>query len=363
MFPTRAHCIGQWLVLAALAAVVHSIGFASARQEVWVTTSKPDRVLVFQLDSEEGTLVKKREFSTSSAPGSFCFNADGNRLYISLKNPGSIAAYSLHGGSEPTLLGKVDTEAYAGYVNVHPTGRFLFGSYFATGEVSAHRILENGAVAREPIQRLAIDKNAHAAVFDPSGNYLFVPHTRPNRISQFRIDTKSGEFSRNDPSHLIRKTNTGPRHLWFHPRLNVAYGSDEQGSSISRYLFDPESGGLSFADSLSSLPDDYAGSNSTSDIEVHPTGRFVFIANRGHNSIAVFSTSDADGSLNFRDRAAVDPVPRSFNITPDGDFIIVAGQQTNRLKVFRISERGSLTSTQTLPIEGSPWWVVSRPRP
>lgn len=357
-FPLRVQSFHLWLALFCAG----TLSETAIAQRVLVSASKPDRVLVYELDSDTGLMTLESEVETSNSPGSMCFDRNGDRLYVSLKNPGSIAAFEWNKESELALIGEVETGAYAGYVGVHHSGDYLLGSYYAAGQVTVHRIQEDGSLVDDPIQKINTDKNAHAVVSDPSGNYLFVPHTRPNKIFQFRIGSSNGELNANDPPVLIRNANTGPRHLWFHPKLDVAYGSDEQGNSISRYSFNAEEGNLTFVDTLSSLPSGFSGSNSTSDIEVHPTGRFVYIANRGHNSIAVFAIDEVEGDLNFLEHAAVDPVPRSFNITPDGDFLIAAGQQANSLKIFRIGESGGLSHAQTITIEGDPWWVVCQPQ-
>ncbi len=356
----RCHCI--WVILFGVVPIIAGINCAEAQQRVMVSVSKPDQVLVYRLEPDSGNLILENKMETSASPGSMCFNQSGNRLYVSFRNPGSIAAYNVGNGADFTLIGEVNTDAYGGYVSVHPSQEFLLSSYYAAGQVSVHRIRKDGMISKDPIQQIKTDDNAHAVVSDPSGKFLFVPHTRPNKIFQFRVDPTSGKLSSNEPPFLSRKANTGPRHLWFHPHLNVAYGSDEQGSSISSYTLNPESGTLSLVETVSSLPNGFAGGNSTSDIEVHPSGKFVYIANRGHNSIAVFAIDAADGGLTFLEHAAVDPVPRSFNITPKGDFLIAAGQQTSSLKVFRISHNGRLEEAQTISIEGDPWWVVSQPQ-
>lgn len=358
----RAKGIFRSLLLIWVSSSAGAFSQAAMPQRVVVSASKPDRLLVYQLNADTGFLSLESEANTSNAPGSMSFNGKGDRLYVSLKNPGSIATFKIDEESELTLLGSVDTEAYAGYLSVHRSGGFLFGSYYAAGQISVHRIEESGAIGEYPIQKIKTDNNAHAVVGDPSGNFLFVPHTRPNKIFQFRIDKSNGRLSASNSSFLIRDSNTGPRHLWFHPHLNVAYGSDEQGSGISSYRLNRKEGTLSLIETQSSLPSDFEEGNSTSDIEVHPSGKFVYIANRGHNSIAVFAIDETSGSLTFLEHTAVDPVPRSFNITPKGDFLIAAGQQTKSLRVFRIGENGRLVHTQTLSINGDPWWVVCQPR-
>lgn len=362
LFRIRIKRLCIWLFLFGVGPMVASFVHAEAPQRVMVSVSNPDQVLVYRLDSGTGNFLLESKINTSAAPGPMCFNASGNRLYISLKNPGSIAAYDVSDPMNLALIGEVDTGAYAGYVSVHPSGDFLLSSYYSAGQVTVHRIHKNGMISESPIQRIKTDDNAHAVVGDPGGNFLFVPHTRPNKIFQFRINPSSGELQANNPPFLARKADTGPRHLWFHPHSGKAYGSDEQGSSISEYALNLKAGTLSLVETLSSLPKDFEEQNSTSDIEVHPSGKFVYIANRGHNSIAGFAIDEAGGSLTFMERTAVDPVPRSFNITPRGDFLIVAGQRTRNIKVFRIGEGGKLDHSQTIPVDGDPWWVVSQPQ-
>ncbi len=351
-----------WLFLFGVVPVVAAINHAETPQRVMVSVSKPDQVLVYRLDSETGNLFLESKIETSTAPGSMCFNQNGTRLYVSLRNPGAIAVYNVGAGVDLSLIGKVNTGAYGGYVSVHPSQNFLLSSYYAAGQVSVHRIQKNGMIAEKPIQRIKTDDKAHAAVSDPSGNFLFVPHTSPNKIFQFRVDPVGGELLSSNPPFLSRNANTGPRHLWFHPHSGKAYGSDEQGSSISAYELNLKEGTLSLIETLSSLPSGFEDENSTSDIEVHPSGKYVYIANRGHNSIAGFAIDEETGTMTFLDHVMVDPVPRSFNITPKGDFLIVAGQRTRSLKVFRIGESGKLVYSQTVQIDGNPWWVVSQPQ-
>ncbi|MEN9022588.1 MAG: beta-propeller fold lactonase family protein, partial [Verrucomicrobiales bacterium] len=130
--------------------------------------------------------------------------------------------------------------------------------------------------------------------------------------------------------------------------------------------FDPRRSTLTKAETQSSLPPEgYAGEKkSTSDIEVHPSGRFVYIANRGHNSLAAFAIDPSDRTkLTLISHASTEAVPRSFNIAPNGKFIVAAGQQTGKLAVYRIQENGSLEHTSTLDAGKSPAWVqiVSKP--
>lgn len=140
--------------------------------------------------------------------------------------------------------------------------------------------------------------------------------------------------------------------------MPIAYGSDEQGSSITAYQFDSQTGTLQTIQTLSSLPDGAApAKNNTSDIEVHPSGRFVYIANRGHDTIGVFSINQDDGKLTWIENAPTEAVTRSFNISPNGKFLVAAGQKSNRLAVLRVGDDGRLQRASSIPTGASPWWV------
>ena len=334
--------------------------FVHANQ-IYVSTSNPNQLTAYSLDKDSGQLTVEGRIPTNGPPGCFCFNESGDRLYVSLRQVGKISAYSVDDSGKATLLNEVNTNAYPGYVRVHDSGKYFFCSYYQAGQVTTYRIHRDGTLSNEPIQTIKTDANAHAVVTDPEGEYLFVPHTRPNKIFQFRIDEGTGKLTPTNPPFLQRATNTGPRHLWFNPSSGKAYGSNEQGSSISTYSLDTSDGTFSTIETLSSLPTGFSENNSTADIEVHPSGKFVYIANRGHNSIASYVIDETDGTLSFLEHTSVEPVPRSFNITPDGSFLIAAGQQSKKLRAFRIHESGQLEHTQTLDAEGAPWWVVSQP--
>jgi len=333
----------------------------SDAQRVFLSQSNPNQLTVYGLDKESGQLSFNHNIPTSGPPGCFAFNEAGDRLYVSIRQLGKITAYALDENGHATQLNEVSTESYPGYVRVHDSGKYLFCSYYQAGQVSVFRIQDDGTLSQDPIQTIKTDANAHAVVTDPTGEYLFVPHTRPNKIFQFKINARTGKLTPTHPPFLQRAASTGPRHLWFHTTSGMAYGSNEQGSSISTYSLDTSDGTFSTVETLSSLPTGFSENNSTADIEVHPSGKFAYIANRGHNSIASYAIDEMDGTLSFIQHTPVEPVPRSFNITPDGDFLIAAGQQSGKLRVFRIDETGQLQHTQTLNAKGAPWWVVSQP--
>ncbi len=345
------------LILAALLTFITS---AHAAQLVILSLSKDKKIATYSLN--EGELSLASTLETSGQPSAMTTNKEQDRLYVAMKGDNSIASFLIDPAGKLTHLSESKMEASASYLHIHPSGKFLLSAYYQTGKIAVHQINADGSLSATPTQLIPTDERAHCIISHPSGHSVFVPHTRPNAIHQFLFNPQTGLLTPNDSPVLQTGENTGPRHLWFHPTNGYAYGSDEQGCSISSYLFDQDANTLKKEHTLSSLPDqglpDFEGKKNTSDIEVHPSGKFVYIANRGYNAIASYSIQ-ADGSLSPIAHTPTEAVTRSFNITSDGKHLIAAGQQSGNLAVFTIDADGKLTRTSTLKAGKNPWWVTT----
>ena len=150
----------------------------------------------------------------------------------------------------------------------------------------------------------------------------------------------------------------GPRHLAFHPTQNIAFTSNEQGNSITAYRYDPAAG-LTPLQTLSTLPGDFQGQNTTADVKVHPSGKFIWVSNRGHDSLACFAI-DSSGRLSPRGHTPTEKTPRSFDIDPSGRFAFGAGEGSGKLAAFQIeADSGKLTRMHTYDIGRSLTWVMA----
>jgi 6-phosphogluconolactonase len=151
----------------------------------------------------------------------------------------------------------------------------------------------------------------------------------------------------------------GPRHYCFHPARDMVYVSDEQGSSVTAYSLDASAGTLTAVQTISSLPADYEGQNAPAQIHMHPTGRFMYLSNRGHDSIAGFAIDEATGQLTQLGQTPTEPSPRAFNLDPSGRYLFAAGQGSGRLAAYRIDERtGELAPLETTTVGENPMWVL-----
>lgn len=206
---------------------------------------------------------------------------------------------------------------------------------------------------------LATATGAHAIATDRSNRFAYVPHIAriqdnvleppknipgPNTIMQFRFDAESGRLSPNSPPQVEQAHLAGPRHYCFHPNLDLAYFSNEQGCSVTAYRVNPSNGTLSALQSISTLPAGFDERNTCSQIHLTPSGGFLYVGNRGHNSIAGFRVEPDTGLLMPAGHAATEAVPSAFCLDPDGRFLFAAGTATGRLASYRIDdESGALT--------------------
>jgi 6-phosphogluconolactonase len=139
----------------------------------------------------------------------------------------------------------------------------------------------------------------------------------------------------------------GPRHLAFHPSLPLVFVANELDSTVTTLRFDGARGALSALETRSTLPVEWTGANYPADIHLGPSGRTLYVSNRGHNSLAMFSVADSTGALALEQVVPTDgDWPRNFSLDPTGRWLLVANQRSGSVVVFgRDRESGRLTPT------------------
>lgn len=325
-------------------------------QDMLVVSLANDRRIDTFSVSGHNHLQRESQTDLAAEPGATVFDAQGQTLYVSTTKPDTITVCrQAKAGFQQTQA--VSVPSKPSFLELSPDGKFLLAAYYRTGQVTVHSVDKDGLLSNEPVQTIFANERAHAVTFDPTGRFVFVPHTKPNLISQFIFDSGLGQLTRNQPPALAREANSGPRHLRFHPNANFAYGSDEQGCSISTYAFAPESGTLSHLQTISSIPPSYAGEATTSDVEIHPGGKFAYIANRNHGSIGAFAIDQESFELTPIQNIKTEDIPRSFNISPSGKYLVAGGQRSGKLVCYRITEDGTLQKTTHWTAGKSVNWV------
>jgi 6-phosphogluconolactonase len=180
-----------------------------------------------------------------------------------------------------------------------------------------------------------------------------------DQILIWRFDAEKGTLSAHSPASAPLPPGDGPRHFAFHPNGRWMYSLQEEGSTLASFDYDATQGRLTPKQTLSSLPKGFTGTNFTSEVMVSPDGKFVYAANRLHDSIAFFSIRDA-GTLTFvGEEWTRGDYPRSFGIDPTGNFLYSCNQRSDAITAFRINRRtGSLTFTGQYTPVGTPAIIV-----
>ena len=342
---------------------------------MYVSLQDDDRIMVFEMDADTGKLTPKSEVPVTSGPSASAIGPDRQTFYVGHRNSNEISSHRIdpaNGGL--TQIGKVSLEASPTFLATDRRGRFLLSAYYQGAHVAVHSIGEDGSLNDSPIEWLETAMAAHAIQTDPSNKFAFVPHIArlndsvmqppgdalgPNAISQFRFDENTGHLTPNSPLKVEPKEFLGPRHYCFHPNLDVAYFTDEQGCSVTGYRLDSATGTLSAFQTITTLPEGHSGRNTCSQIQISSSGKFLYAPNRGHNSIAGFSVDASSGQLTAIGRVSTEAVPSAFSLAPQGNFLFAAGSESNRIASYRVnSDTGELTPLETYSVCKRPMGVL-----
>jgi 6-phosphogluconolactonase len=194
--------------------------------------------------------------------------------------------------------------------------------------------------------------HAHSINLDAANHFAFVADLGLDMVKVYKFDSSKGTLAANDYPFVAVAPGSGPRHFAFHPDGKHAYVINEMMCTVTVLDYDAERGKLKLGPTISTLPKDtpLKPSYSTAEVQVHPSGRFVYGSNRGQNSIAIFAVNPTTGELTVVGHQAQNvKTPRNFGIDPSGTFLIVANQDGNSLVVFRIDPKtGELTPTGSM---------------
>ena len=332
---------------------------------VTVSAGKDNALHLYELHPYSNKLEQHDKYDLPGSPGSQFISPGGQILYVSVRSDNSVATFRIDRANKILIpLGLTKIGANAAYLATDQTGKTLLWASYSDGLVGSHSLKENGEVKPGALSRIETKRCAHAILTDSSNRFAFVPHTGPNAIYQFRFDAKSGKLTKNNPLTTSPAAGLEPRHLAFHPKLPIIYCDDEKGDSVTAYHFNLDTGQLKAFHSQSTLPTDFDGSQNTcADIEITSDGRFVYASNRGHNSIAGFSVDAKTGKLTSIGQFVTGAIPRSFNLDPDNQWMIVAGQRSHDLHVYkRNSTSGKLKRIFQQSTGQGPSWVQFIPK-
>jgi len=346
------------------------------------TGPKSQGIYVYKLAAATGKLTPLGLAAESTSPAFLALHPNHRYLYAvneiakyEGQKSGSVSAFSIdHKTGKLTLLNIVASgDPGPCHLTVDQTGKYVLVANYGVGSVAAFQILADGrlgkATAFLPHTGHSVDPkrqeapHAHSIYVSPDNRFVVSADLGTDQVYVYRFDATKGTLAPNDPPSAAVPPGTGPRHFAFDPKGKFAYAIEEMGSSLTAFSYDAARGVLAPLETIKTVPTDYKGYNDCAELYIHPSGKFLYGSNRGHDSITVFALDAVKGTPTPIQYAPTGgKTPRSFGIDPTGSYLIAANQDSNTLVVFRIDAKtGRLAPTGQNEDVQSPICVVFEP--
>jgi 6-phosphogluconolactonase len=319
------------------------------------------------MDPRSGKLQRVGSVNAGANPSFLTIHPNGRVLYAvnevdtqNGRSTGGVSAFAI--ASDTGALTRLNEQPSEGaapcYVSVDRTGRVVFVANYNGGSVALLPIETDGSLARAahvekhtgsgPNAERQEAAHAHCIVADPSNRFVLAADLGADRVFVYRLDLEGKSLRHVEGGDAVMRSGAGPRHIAFHPTLALVFVANELDSTVATLRFDAERGALSLLDAGSTLPAGWTGTNYPADIHIAPSGRTLYVSNRGHNSIAVFSVAEKTGALALEQVVSTDgDWPRNFTLDPTGRWLLVANQRSDSIVLFRRDQAsGRLTSTR-----------------
>jgi 6-phosphogluconolactonase len=254
------------------------------------------------------------------------------------------------------------------YLSFDKAERHLLVTNYGAGSVAVLPIGPDGRLGSPTASIQHVGPTAprpHAIETTDDDRFALVPDLALNKIFLCRFDAVTGELAPSETRSVKLQPNTGPRHLALARSGKFVYVANETASSVTAFTFDTTSGSLREQQTISTLPPNSSVQNTAAEIALDQEGKFLYVSNRGEDTIVVFRVDPATGKLSTVDRTpAGGKTPRTFAIDPTGKWVFVANQGSNTVNLFkRNPSTGRLTATSTSVSIAAPAHVVFMPAP
>lgn len=215
----------------------------------------------------------------------------------------------------------------------------------------------------KPAAAAATDTAARCLTLDPANRFAFACDAASDRILIYRFDAAKGALTPAQPAAAALKAGAGPRYLVFRPDGRFAYVGNELNSTITVFAYDANAGALTETETVSTLPESYDGPNAAAEVGMHPSGKYLYVSNRGHNSVVLFTIDPESGALTFvEEQGTGGKNPRHFGIEPSAKHLAIANQDSDTLLASRIDAgNGRLKPSGVFASAPSPVFVKFLP--
>jgi 6-phosphogluconolactonase (cycloisomerase 2 family) len=339
-----------------------------------VRNARGDGISAYRIDPATRRWARVQALAREVNPGYLAIDPKRPVLYSVHSQANHVSAFSIDGTTGELTL--INRQPCGGDNPVHlaldATGRFLVVANYGSGSVAVLPVTANGALGGRtdlvafkgelgPHRTEQSVPHPHHCPFDPTGRTVVVPDKGLDRLFVFRLDATKGVLVPADPPSVKTRSGAGPRHIAFNPRLPYAYVINELDSTVAAYRF-KESGALEPLQTLPSIPATFTGDNTGAAVDVAPSGRFVYVSNRGHDSIGIFRADEATGLLTaITWEATKGATPRFIGLDPTGTRLYAANQRGDTIVEFDVNgTNGLLSATGRIVVAGTPVCVVWR---
>jgi len=336
----------------------------------YTDAKRADGVALVRFDVRSGALELLRTVDAGPNPSFLAIHPNGRVLYAANEvaeragqRAGGVGAFSIAGDGMLDRLGDQSSQGPGPcYVSVDRSGRALLVANYDGGSVALLPIAGDGALAparsvdqhhgHGPDAERQEAAHAHCIVADPSNRFALAADLGLDRVMLYRLDAAGGTLARVEEGDAMLAPASGPRHIGFHPKRNLVYVVGELDSTVTTLRFDSKAGRLTAIDARSTLPAGWSAKSYAADIHVAPSGDVLYVSNRGHDSIAVFSIASRSGELALEQTIGTGGTwPRNFTLDPTGRWLLVANQNSSSIVVLARDGRTGLLSTTSRLLE------------
>lgn len=328
------------------------------------TAATSKGIYAFKFDSAAGTLTSLGLVAETPNPAHVWASPNGTNLYAvnwqrsdTVKGD-TVSAYAINPKTGAlTFLNKVSSAGIQpNQVVVDSSGKMAVTVNYNTGTVTALPIEAGGKLGEpfyvdqhtgQPLSPRQPGPRAHGVVFSNDDRFAYVADLGLDRVYSYRIDPPKRVMTPFDPPYVSLKGGSGPRRLQLHPSGKFLYVNHETDSKVS--VFEVSGGTLKEIQLLPTLPPEYKGNNTTAEIQIDKEGRFLYVSNRGHDSVALYTVNQVKGTLSWVENIpTLGRTPRNIAIDPTNRYLFAANQGGDNVVVFRIDRKsGHLTPTGT----------------
>lgn len=341
------------------------------------TGPKSQGIYVSKFDAATGVLAQPELAAAIRNPSFLALAPDEKHLYAAgeLTSGGAVTGFSIN--RETGRLTKINQENSGGsgpcHLSLDATGKCVLVANYGSGSIASLPIKADGTLGAPAsvIQHTGSSVNAdrqagphaHFICPSPDNRFVLVCDLGLDKVLAYKLNSGNATLAPADPPFVKIAPGSGPRHLVFSADRKFVYVISEMGGSITTLSYDLKTAAMKTLPPISTLPATFTGNNTSAEIAIHPSGKFLYVSNRGHDSLALFNVDRASGKLTLVEHQTAElHMPRHFAIDPTGHWLIAENQSTDSVVVFAIDPKsGRLKSTAQKISIGSPVCSVFLP--